>query len=89
MPINSVSFITPLLCVDFLSSVCSLALTFELAFIFIRLRAMLVLVIILLLTILLSLTVTGILRYKIDLTSIQMMLDDDYYDNENYDLDDY
>lgn len=32
----------------------------------------------------------GILRYKIDLESIQMMLDDDYYyDKEDYDLDDY
>lgn len=81
-----------------MSSVCSLALIFELAFsenlfhvllIFLRLCAIFVLVIILLLTFLLSLTVTGILRYKIDLQSIQMMLDDDYYDNENYDLDDY
>lgn len=32
----------------------------------------------------------GILRYKIDLESIQMMLDEDYYyDREDYDLDDY
>lgn len=33
---------------------------------------------------------TGILRYKIDLQSIQMMLDGDYYDDDaDFDLDDY
>lgn len=33
---------------------------------------------------------SGILRYKIDLESIQMMMDEDYcYDKEDYDLDDY
>lgn len=31
----------------------------------------------------------GILRYKIDLQSIQMMMDDEYYGDENYDLSDY
>lgn len=31
----------------------------------------------------------GLLRYKVDLESIQMMLDDDYYDNEDFDLEDY
>lgn len=77
-----------------MSSVCSLALTFELAFsenlfMILLICAIIVLFIILLLTFLLSLTVTGILRYKIDLQSIQMMVDDDYFDNENYDLDDY
>lgn len=32
---------------------------------------------------------SGILRYKIDLQSIQMMLNEEYYDNEFFDLDDY
>lgn len=33
---------------------------------------------------------SGILRYKIDLESIQMMMDEDYcYDKEDYDLEEY
>ena len=34
-------------------------------------------------------SLTGILRYKVDLQSIQMMMSDDYYDDEYFDLDDY